>query len=259
MKYKKIGIISGKENKVLKIKQDLIRKFGFIDCQDYVFDEIDLIIAVGGDGLMLHLLHQYQDRQIPIYGINYGTVGFLMNSPHLNLIDSIVNAKSEKLYPLKMLAMDVHGKKHQYLAINEVSLLRQTSQAAKIKIVINNKVRVENLICDGVLVATPAGSTAYNSSVNGPIIPFGADILTMTPISPFRPKNWRGALLSSQTKIEFEIINPEKRSVSSTADYFEVRDIKKVAIEIDKSKFFNILFDSNHSLEERIIKEQFLL
>ena len=258
MKYKNIGIIASKEEKAIAEKSRLIKKYNFIDCAENHNQKLDLIIALGGDGLMLHLLHEYQDLNIPIYGINYGTVGFLMNSLSDNLLESINKSKLEILHPLKMIATDSDNKKHQYFAINEVSLLRQTYQTAKIKIEINGKVRIENLASDGVLVATPAGSTAYNSSVGGPIIPFGSDSLTITPISPFRPKNWRGALLPDKTNIKFKIINHQKRPVSATADFFEVRDVVEVEVFVDKSKNFKILFDPNHSLEERIIREQFL-
>lgn len=258
MSYKKIGIIASKEEEAIAKKDELIKEYGFIDCFEQKSPDVDLIIALGGDGLMLHLLHEYQNLNIPIYGVNYGSVGFLMNSLSDDLVKSIQNAKLESLHPLKMIAIDINGKKHEHFAINEVSLLRQSSQAAKIKIEVNNKVRLETLICDGILVATPAGSTAYNSSVNGPIIPLKADILTMTPISPFRPKNWRGALLPDKTKIKFEILKDYKRPVSATADYFEVRDVREVEIEVDKTQNFQILFDPNHSLEERIIREQFL-
>jgi len=258
MKYKNIGIIASKESKAVVEKERLIAKYNFIDCQGNSKIKPDLIIALGGDGLMLHSLHEYQDLNVPIYGINYGTVGFLMNSWSDDLMESINKAKLEILHPLTMIATDINGKKHQYFAINDVSLLRQTYQTAKIKIEINGKVRIENLAADGVLVATPAGSTAYNSAIGGPIIPFGSDSLTITPISPFRPKNWRGALLPDKTNIKFEIINHQKRPVSATADYFEVRDVVTVEVMVDKSEDFKILFDPDHSLEERIIREQFL-
>jgi NAD+ kinase len=258
MKYSKIGIIASKESKAIAKKDELVKQHGFTDCQNKKTPEVDLIIALGGDGLMLHSLHEYRDLQVPIYGINYGSVGFLMNSLSEDLIDSIKSAKLEILHPLKMIAIDSNGVKHEHQAINEVSLLRQSNQAAKIKIEINGKVRIQTLVCDGILVATPAGSTAYNSSVNGPIIPLKADILTLTPISPFRPKNWRGALLPDKTKIKFEILRSSNRPVSATADYFEVRNVASVEIQVDKTREFKILFDPNHSLEERIICEQFL-
>ncbi len=257
-KYKKIGIIASKEQEAIAKKVDLVKKYNFIDCQENVSKDIDLIIALGGDGLMLHLLHGYQNLQIPIYGINFGTVGFLMNSISDNLLESIQSSKLEILHPLKMVAIDVNGKKHEHLAINEVSLLRQSNQAANIKVKINGKDRIQSLAADGVLVSTPAGSTAYNSSVNGPIIPLKANILTLTPISPFRPKHWRGALLDDKANVKFEILKHSKRPVSATADYFEVRDVKEVEIKVDKTQKFQILFDPNHSLEERIVREQFI-
>ncbi len=258
IKYKNIGIIANKGTEAIEQKEKLIKKYNFIDCKKYPKQNPDLIVALGGDGLMLHLLHEFQDLNIPIYGINYGTVGFLMNSLSDNLLEAINNSKLETLYPLQMIATDIDNKEHQYFAINEVSLLRQSNQTAKIKVVINNKVRIENLVSDGILVSTPAGSTAYNSSVGGSIIPFGSDVVTLTPISPFRPKNWRGALLPDKTNIRFEIINHQKRPVSATADYFEVRNVVKVEVKVDKKQSFKILFDPNHSLEERIIREQFL-
>lgn len=258
MKYKNIGIIASKEEEAIKQKEELIKKYDFIDCYKEKNAKLDLVIALGGDGLMLHLLHEYQDLNIPIYGINFGTVGFLMNSLSDNLLEAINNSKPEILYPLTMIATDIEGKKHQYLAINEVSLLRQSNQTAKIKVLINDKERIGNLVSDGILVATPAGSTAYNSSAGGSIIPFGSDVVTITPISPFRPKNWRGALLPDKTNIKFEIVNHQKRPVSATADYFEVRNVVKVEVKTDKKQSFQLLFDPNHSLEERIIREQFL-
>jgi NAD+ kinase len=260
MRYNKIGIIANKEEGAIDKKIELINRYGFVDCDELagIDSGIDLMVALGGDGLMLHSLHEYKYLKIPIYGVNFGTVGFLMNSLPDDLIDAIDNSKLEVLHPLKMTAIDVNGKKFEHLAINEVSLLRQSYQAANIRIEVNDKVRLERLVCDGVLVATPAGSTAYNSSVNGPIIPLKADVLTITPISPFRPKSWRGALLSDGVKVKFDIVDYKKRPVSATADYFEVRDVVSVEIGVDKDCSFDILFDSNHSLEERIIREQFL-
>ncbi len=259
MKYKKIGIIAIAKEEAQAKKFLLIKKYNFIDQENFKKGEVDLIIALGGDGLMLHLLHDYENHQIPIYGINHGTIGFLMNSFHdQDLMAAIENASETTLYPLKMMASDHKGKIYEYLAINEVSLLRQSNQAAKIKIEVNGKVRIENLVADGVLVSTPAGSTAYNLSVQGPIIPFGAEVIALTPISPFRPRKWRGALLPCQTKIKFTILENNHRPVSATADYNEVRDVAWVEISEDRTQKFRILFDPNHSLEERIIREQFL-
>ncbi|MDA0902224.1 MAG: NAD kinase [Proteobacteria bacterium] len=261
MIYKKIAIISSDNKAAIAKKAELIKQYGFIDnkAADFKKGDIDLIIALGGDGLMLHSLHEYQAFQAPIYGINYGTVGFLMNSlSEENLIDVIQKAEESILQPLKMVATDIHGKKHSYLAINEVSLLRQSNQAAKIKIEVNGKARISDLSADGILVCTSAGSTAYNLSVNGPIIPFGAKVIALTPISAFRPRNWRGALLPHSSKVRFTILEHDSRPVSAVADYSEVRDVVKVDVKRDRSKSFKILFDPNHSLEERIIREQFI-
>jgi NAD+ kinase len=265
MKYQKIGIISSNNKPAIKKKQQLIAKYGFTNLD---FGQVakfknskknpDLIIALGGDGLMLHLLHQLADSTIPIYGINFGTVGFLMNSPSReDLLKTINKAQSSILHPLKMVAVDDKKKKHNLWAVNEVSLLRQKNQAAKIKVEVNDKTRIESLTADGILISTSAGSTAYNLSVHGPIIPFGSNILALTPISPFRPRSWRGAILPSNSKVKFTILNPKERPVSATADYNEVRNIISVETKEDKSKQFIILFDSDHSLEERIICEQF--
>ncbi len=259
---KNIAIIAAKNNPEALAKKDaLVKKFGF---KDLTFDHkksdgIDLLIAVGGDGLMLHLLHEFEKNPLPIYGINCGTVGFLMNSFHEeNFLDNLTKAQVSTLHPLRMEVIDTTGKKHSYIAINEVALLRQSSQAAKIRIEINGQERINYLAADGVLVATSAGSTAYNLSAGGPIIPFGAEILALTPISPFRPRNWNGALLPANSKIKLEILEHESRPTSATADSNEIRNVKEVLISEDRSITFKILFDSNHSLEERIIREQFI-
>jgi len=261
MKYKNIAVVAAKNNSAAQgIKKFLIEKFNFKDLSQNhsEISDIDLVIAVGGDGLILHLLHDFENKNIPIYGINCGTVGFLMNSFHETaFLENLRQAQESKLHPLRMEALDKAGKIHSYIAINEISLLRQSSQASKIKILINNQERIDNLAADGVLVATPAGSTAYNLSAGGPIIPFGSEILALTPISPFRPRNWNGALLPSNSKIKLEILDHESRPVSATADFIEVKDVKEVTIFEDRSRSFTILFDPNHPLEERIIREQF--
>jgi len=261
MTNKKIAIIAASNNQDALLKKDvLIKKYGFIDLSlSNKSDGIDVVIALGGDGTMLHLLHKYEKNPIPFYGINCGTVGFLMNSYNEeNLISVIENAKASNIHPLRMDAIDSDGVKHAHIAINEVSLLRQLSQAAKIGVIINGNERLKCLTSDGILVATSAGSTAYNLSLRGPIIPFGANMLALTPISPFRPRNWRGAILPANSVIEFHILDHELRPVSATADYTEVRNVKKVVVREDSSLKFTLLFDSNHSLEERIIREQFL-
>ena len=263
MQYKKIGIISSDSKQAIARKKQLIKKYNLIDLplkKSAKLLEMNLIIALGGDGLMLHLLHLIEENAVPVYGINFGTIGFLMNSDcgDKNLLDTISKAEPSVLKPLKMIATDIENKKHQLLAINEVALIRQKNQAAKIKITVNNKTRIETLAADGVLVATSAGSTAYNLSVRGPIIPFASDIIALTPISPFRPRHWRGALLPANSKIKFTILDGDTRPVSATADYNEIRNVKEVEIVEDKKHQFTILFDANHSLEERIIREQFL-
>ncbi len=260
--FKKIAVIAAKNNKLALEKKDILcKKYGFIDLTENHknAENIDLIVALGGDGLMLHLLRDFEKNPIPIYGINYGSVGFLMNkfSDDENLLEKISLAKTNIIHPLRMHAVDENGKMHEFIAINEVSLFRQTSQIAKIKIKINKQIRMENLSADGVLIATPAGSTAYNFSAGGPIIPFNSEILALTPISPFRPRKFHGALLPANSEVEFEILESEKRKVSANADSIEVRNIVKVSVKQDCEISFKILFDSNHSLEERIIREQF--
>jgi len=220
-------------------------------------EDADIIVAIGGDGTLLNALRNSDGRDIPIYGINRGSVGFLMNTPKFdNLAEKISDAESVTIYPLAMIATDVNGVKFKSIAFNEVSLLRQVRQAAKISISIDGVIRMDELICDGVLVATPAGSTAYNLSAHGPILPLKSEILALTPISAFRPRRWRGALLPSSAHIKFDIIDFSERPVSATADEIEIRDV--VSVEIAQSKITKtILFDKGHSLEERILKEQF--
>jgi NAD+ kinase len=221
--------------------------------------EADVIVALGGDGLMLESLHAYMSRGIPIYGMNRGTVGFLMNaySPD-GLRERLARADQVQLHPLRMAADTTTDGHREALALNEVSLLRESRQAAKIRIGVDGITRLEELICDGILLATPAGSTAYNLSAHGPIIPIGAPLLALTPISAFRPRRWRGALLPSKAVVTFEILEADKRPVSATADYTEVRDVRHVKVYEDRSVASYLLFDPEHNLEERILKEQFL-
>ncbi len=220
--------------------------------------EADVIVALGGDGFMLQTMHRYLNRRVPIFGMNRGTVGFLMNVFDAErLTERIDSADCFTYRPLKMTATTVNGKKCRALAINEVSLLRETRQAAKIRISIDKRVRLEELVCDGVLIATPGGSTAYNLSAHGPIVPVGADVLALTPISAFRPRNWRGALLPNTARVSFDILQHEKRPVSAVADSTEVRDVIQVDVVEDKKLAALILFDPEHNLEERILNEQF--
>lgn len=222
-------------------------------------EEADVIVSLGGDGTLLSCLHDYDSLGTPIYGMNKGSVGFLMNPYHIeSLSQRIRGAHSVTLHPLRMRALDAKGKMHEALAYNEVSLLRQTRQAAKISISVDGIERLDELICDGTILATPAGSTAYNLSAQGPIIPLEANVLALTPISAFRPRRWRGALLPCRSKIRLEILESDKRPVSATADSTEVRHVVQVDIMQEREMGATILFDPNHALDERILKEQFL-
>lgn len=223
-------------------------------------ERADIIVALGGDGFMLETLHRYMSRQIPIFGMNRGSVGFLMNMFTENdLIDRVATAEPIGLNPLRMTATDINGESHEALAINEVSLLRETRLAAKLTIEIDGIVRMPEMICDGVLLSTPAGSTAYNVSLGGPIIPLGAHVLALTPISVFRPRQWRGAILPHEVTVTVRVLSPSGRPVSAVADYTEVRSVVEVLIREDRSITLTLLFDPEHNLDERIIKEQFLL
>jgi NAD+ kinase len=222
-------------------------------------EEADVIVALGGDGFMLETLHACIDRPVPIYGMNLGTVGFLLNdyeADHLH--ENLEKAVAVPLHPLRMRALRRDGQEEHGLGINEVSLFRQTHQAAKLCIAIDGVVRLPELVCDGVLVATPAGSTAYNLSAHGPILPTVANLLALTPISAFRPRRWRGALLPSKTRFCFRVIDPDKRPVSAVADSTEIRDVVEVAVWADRTITLTLLFDPEHNLEERILKEQFV-
>lgn len=219
----------------------------------------DVIVALGGDGLMLETLHRFMGGGKPIFGMHRGSVGFLMNSYRIEGLPArIAAAKAYELNPLLMAAQTIQGETHEARAINEVSLLRETRQTAKIRIKVDDVVRIEELICDGVMVATPAGSTAYNLSAHGPIVPLTAQVLCLTPISAFRPRRWRGALLPRTAEVLFEILEAEKRPVSAVADYTEVRDVAQVAVREDTETVLTLLFDPEHDLEERVLKEQFL-
>lgn len=221
-------------------------------------DRADVIIPLGGDGFMLETLHRYKDLRKPIYGMERGSIGFLMNAFHVEgLPKRVADAQGFKLHPLRMRARTLAGDTSQALAINEVSLLRETRQTAKLRIEVDGIVRLEALVCDGALVCTPAGSTAYNLSAHGPIIPLGAGVLALTPICAFRPRRWRGALLPHSARVVFQILEPQKRPVSAVADYTEVRDVATVEVIEDRRVSLTLLFDPEHNLEERILKEQF--
>jgi len=217
-----------------------------------------VIVALGGDGFMLQTLHTFLGKGVPIYGMNFGSVGFLMNELHPDdLPKRLAVATEAKVHPLLMKAVTA-SQTFEAIAFNEVSLLRETRQAAKLRITLDGKVRLNELICDGILVSTPAGSTAYNLSAHGPILPIDSALLAMTPLSAFRPRRWRGALLPRQAQIRIEILEPRKRPVSATADNTEVRDVIHVEIAEDRTTAMTMLFDEGHSLDERILAEQFL-
>jgi NAD+ kinase len=221
-------------------------------------DQAQAIVALGGDGFMLETLHDNLQSGLPIYGMNRGSVGFLMNEySEDDLLERISAAERAIIHPLSMVAVDTKGRRHEAVAINEVSLLRQTRQTAKLRISIDGKVRLGELSCDGALVSTPAGSTAYNLSAHGPIIPLDAHVLALTPISAFRPRRWRGALLAHTARVTFEVLEADKRPVSAVADNFEVRDVAEVHIAENREVALHMLFDAGRSLEERVLSEQF--
>jgi NAD+ kinase len=220
--------------------------------------DADIVVALGGDGLMLQTLHAHMHSGKPIYGMHRGTVGFLMNefSTH-DLRTRLAAARETLINPLLMRATDIHDAVHIHHAINEVALFRQTNQAARLRILIDEQERMSELIADGILVATPAGSTAYNLSVQGPILPIHAQLLALTPISAFRPRRWRGALLPNSAYVVIEVLEGEKRPTAAAADHDEVRDVQRVEVLSDKTISMRMLFDPGHSLEERILREQF--
>jgi NAD+ kinase len=219
----------------------------------------EVIVALGGDGFMLETLHRYIDCRVPIYGMHRGSVGFLMNGYEpQGLEERLARAQPVRIYPLVMEAQDDRGRRHRAVAFNEVSLLRETRQTAKLRITVDGVVRIDELMADGIIVSTPVGSTAYNLSAHGPIIPLGAGILAMTPISAFRPRRWRGAILPQEARVTFEILEGGKRPVSAVADYTEVRDVLSVAVHETRDIALTMLFDPEHNLEERVLKEQFL-
>ncbi len=231
----------------------LIGRYGDVDPES-----ADVIVALGGDGFMLQTLHNTQDLPAPVYGMNRGTIGFLMNAyGEGDLVDRLQAAEEEVINPLSMQAVDREGNLHKALAINEVSLLRAGPQAAKLKITVDGRLRLAELVCDGALVATPAGSTAYNYSAHGPILPIGADVLALTAVAAFRPRRWRGALLPKAAKVRFDVLEPEKRPVMAEGDSKSVENVDWVEIQSEPSIEHRILFDPGHGLEERLISEQF--
>ena len=249
----KFHFISSNTPEAIKAKEEYIKSYNQTDPE-----LADMIIPIGGDGILLKSLHDFNELNKPFFGINYGSIGFLMNSAsNKDLKEVIKNSKSTDLKPLKMTAKDEDNKIYDSIAYNEVSLMRQSHQASKFQIKINETTRMKELICDGVLVSTSAGSTAYNLSAHGSILPLDSKLLALTPISAFRPRRWRGALLSEKNIIEITVINFKDRKVSVTADNIEFRNIKEVTIQSSQDKNCRILFDNNHSIEDKILNEQF--
>ncbi|GHF60841.1 NAD kinase [Seohaeicola zhoushanensis] len=249
----KIAFLSSDAPVALSARDALSARYGNVDPA-----EAEVIVALGGDGFMLRTLHATQDLAAPVYGMNRGTIGFLMNEYHeTDLLARLEQAKEEVIHPLSMRAMDRKGVMHRALAINEVSLLRAGPQAARLQISIDGKVRLPELVCDGALVSTPAGSTAYNYSAHGPILPIGAQVLALTAIAAFRPRRWQGALLPLSAAVRFDVLEAEKRPVMADADSISFEDIDWVEIRLDPTVSHSILFDPGHGLEERLISEQF--
>ena len=262
-RFKEIGIIADTSRKARKALENLCDQYDLVNLADTDMAKarghVDVIVVLGGDGFMLRTLHEFIGDGIPFYGLNCGSVGFLMNDYNEEgLLKRLEHAVDTIVRPLKMHAICAKGMEHEALAINEVSLLRQTRQTAAIRISIEDKIQMNELMCDGVLLSTPAGSSAYNFASGGPILPLSANLLALTPISPFRPRRWKGALLPHDLEVKFDILHHYKRPVSAVADFTEIRDVVSVTVREEKRKRLTLLFDPESSLEERILKEQFI-
>ena len=254
--HPRIALVASNSPAGQEAEAELRPLYDFADLAD-----ADMLIALGGDGFLLHMLHQLLDqrRSLPVFGMNRGTVGFLMNEFHVGgLLDRLAAARPFLIHPLCGDIVTLSGERHILPAINEISLLRETRQAAKLEVVINDRMMLEELACDGVLVSTPAGSTAYNLSANGPILPLESEMLALTPISPFRPRRWRGAILPETSSIRFNVREAAKRPVSAVADQREIRDVSTVLVTTDRSRPLTLLFDPDQGLDERIAMEQFM-
>ena len=252
-RHDRIAFVASASTEAQQALAQLTQMYGTVDP-----DDADVVVALGGDGLMLQTLHEHMHSGKPIYGMNRGTVGFLMNEfSSVDLHTRLAAARESLIHPLLMRATDIHGTVHLHHATNEVALFRQTNQAACLRILIDEHERMAELKADGILVATPAGSTAYNLSAQGPILPINAALLALTPISAFRPRRWRGALLPNTAFVVIEVLECDKRPVAAVADHDEVRDVRRVEVLTDKTISMRMLFHPGHSLEERILREQF--
>jgi NAD+ kinase len=253
MEFRRLAFVAAEVPQARRALNALVKAYGQASPE-----EADAVVALGGEGLMLQTLHRFMSSGKAIYGMNRGSVGFLMNDySEEKLRERLHAAELTTVRPLKMTATDQAGREHKAMAFNEVSLLRQTHQSAALKISIDGHVRLEELKCDGIILATPAGSTAYNLSAHGPILPINSPLLALTPISPFRPRRWRGAIIPQQARVTIESMEAEKRPVAAVADQFEVRNIRKVEIAEDRKRSARLLFDPGHSLAERVLAEQF--
>ena len=251
--YERIAFVASSAPEAKEAEKRLSKRYGSIKP-----DKADVIVALGGDGLMLQTLHRFMRAGKPIYGMHRGTVGFLMNEYSADkLQERLAAADTAVIHPLLMCAHDARGRGREFHAFNEVSLFRQSNQVAHLRILIDGKERLTELVADGVLLATPAGSTAYNLSAQGPIIPIDAPLMALTPISPFRPRRWHGALLPDRAQVRVEVRDSDKRPVAAVADHDEVRDVRAVDIRMDHSLAMKVLFDPGHTLDERILREQF--
>ncbi len=257
MTYERRALLASPTPPAQQAAAEMADAFDWVDAE-----EADVVIALGGDGFMLQTLHAMLERRkptVPVFGMNLGTVGFLMNEwRHHGLSDRLARAKPFKVTPLQMTATGIDGRVHQLPAINEVSLLRETRQTAKLEVSVNDRVVMSELACDGILIATPAGSTAYHLSAQGPILPLGSALLALTPISPFRPRRWRGAILPDKARIGLRVLDPAKRPVSAVADQREIRDVAMVEVCMDRARELTLLFDPEHALDDRITMEQFI-
>ena len=252
-RFKKIAFVASEMKEAEEARRALVASYG-----DAPPEHTDVIVALGGDGQMLQTMHRYLNSKIPIYGMNRGSVGFLLNDYREDrLLERLENAEINVIHPLRMTAYNQHNAEHKALAINEVSLFRQTYQAAKLRVSVDGRVRLDELICDGVLVSTPAGSTAYNLSAHGPILPIYAPLLALTPLSAFRPRTWRGALLPDRVEVKIDALEPEKRPVNAVADNVELKSVVEVVVRQSHRAKSLILFDPDHSWDERILTEQF--